>query len=163
MFLVWQNRPWGDPMSCTGCVVSFLAIGMEGGEGGERIHYDLSQCGSGASPGGKRRLIRGGGSAAQTSNGTGPQDPGAGEARLTTSRYPAVTRPVFQPKPRSVIERSDEVGVYAVVVEATGRWVDCTGSTVSDKMLVVPEDRNGMDGLCWGGYRRGDVPSRFCG
>ena len=32
VFLVWQNRPWGDPMSYAGCVVSFLAAGS--GEGG---------------------------------------------------------------------------------------------------------------------------------
>ena len=82
-FLVWQNRSWGDPMSCAGCVISFLAAGMEGGEGGERIRYDLSlsPCGSGALLGRKRRLIRGGGSAAWISNGTRPQDPGGGEAR----------------------------------------------------------------------------------
>ena len=46
--------PWGAPMSCAGCVMSFLDAGMEGGEGGERICYDLSPCGSRASPGGKR-------------------------------------------------------------------------------------------------------------
>ena len=99
-------------MSCAGCVVSFLAAGMEGGEGGERIRYDLSPCGSGALPGGKRRLIRGGGSATRISNGTGPQDPGDGEVRLTASRDTAMTRPVSQPTPRSVVERSDEVGGF---------------------------------------------------
>ena len=95
-------------MSYTGCVVSFLAAGMESREGRERIHYDLSPCDSGASPGGKRRLIWGGGSAARISNETGPQDPGGGEARLTASQDTAVTQPVFQLKPQSVAERSDE-------------------------------------------------------
>ena len=80
VFLVCHNK------SCAGCVVSILAAGMEGGE-----HYDFSLCGSGASPGGKRRLIRGGGSAAQISNGTGLQDPGGGKARLTASRDTAYT------------------------------------------------------------------------
>ena len=122
MFLVWKNRSWGDPMSCTGCVVSFLAAGMEGGEGREQIHYDLSPCGSGEPPGGKRRMIRGGGSAARISNGTGPQDPGGGEAWLTAPQDTAVTRPVFQPKPRLVVECSDEVEGSAVVVEADGLY-----------------------------------------
>ena len=54
VFLVWQNRSWGDLMSCAG-VVSVLAAGMEGGEGGEQIRYDLFSCGSGALPGGKKR------------------------------------------------------------------------------------------------------------
>ena len=36
---------------------------MVGGEGGRQIHYDISPSGSGASPGGKQKLIRGGGSA----------------------------------------------------------------------------------------------------
>ena len=39
--------------------------------------------GSGASPSGKRKLIRGGGLAARISNITQPQDPGGGEAQLT--------------------------------------------------------------------------------
>ena len=58
-----------------------------------------------------------------------------------------MTRPVFQPTPRSVVELSDEVGVYAIVVDATRRGVDCTKSTISDSMYVVVEEmRNGMDG-----------------
>ena len=98
-------------------------------------------------PGGKRRLIRGGGSAARIINGTGAQDPGGGEVRLTDSRDTAVTRPMFQPTPQSVVERSDEVGVSAVVVDATRRGVDCTKSTVSDSMSVVAEEmQNSMDG-----------------
>ena len=61
VFLVWKNRSWGDPMSYNGCVISFLAAVMEGGEGREQIRDDLSSCGSGAPPGGKWQLVRGGG------------------------------------------------------------------------------------------------------
>ena len=87
------------------------------------------------------------GSAVRISNGTGPQDPGGGEVLLTASRDTAVTRPVSQLTPRSVVECSDEVGVSAVVVDATRRWVDCTESTVSDSMSVVAEEmKNVMDG-----------------
>ena len=73
VFLVWKNVSWGHQMSYTGRYVSLLAAGMEGREGRERICYDLSSCDGGAPPGGKRRLIRGGGSAARISNGTGPR------------------------------------------------------------------------------------------
>ena len=70
-----------------------------------------------------------------------------GEAQLTAFQDMAVTRPVFQPTPRSVVERSDEVGVSAVVVDATRRAVDCTKSTISDSTYVVAEEmQNGMDG-----------------
>ena len=37
LFLVWKNRSWGDPMSYTGCVISFLAARMENREGRERV------------------------------------------------------------------------------------------------------------------------------
>ena len=67
--------------------------------------------------------------------------PGGGEAWLTAPRDTAVTRPVFQPKPLLVVERSDEVKVL--------RWwsklLDCTGSTVSDRLVVVTEDMNDID------------------
>ena len=70
---------------------------MEGGEGRPWLFYDLFSCGSGASPGGKRRLIWGVGSTAQISNYTRPQDPGGGEAQLTFSRDIAGEWPVFHP------------------------------------------------------------------
>ena len=58
-----------------------------------------------------------------------------------------MTRPVFQTTPRSVVERADEVGVSAVVVDANRRGVDCTKSTVSDSMSVVAEEmQSGVDG-----------------
>ena len=47
--------------------------------------------------GGKTATDLGRGSAARTSNGTRPLDPGGGEAQLTTSRDMAVMRPVFRP------------------------------------------------------------------
>ena len=80
------SRVANQVMSCTECGISIYVEGMEGGEGGTRICYDFFSRDSGSSPGGKRRLIWGGGSAARISNGTGPQDPGGGEAQLTTSR-----------------------------------------------------------------------------
>ena len=80
------------------------------------------------------------GSAAWISNGTGPQDPGGGEAQLTSSRDVAVARPVFQPTSQTVFVRSDEVGVSAVAVDASQRRVNRTLSTVSDSMLVVAEE-----------------------
>ena len=52
----------------------------------------------------------------------------------------AIERPVFQPTSRSVVVRSDEVGVSAVKVDATRRRVDCALSTVSDGMSVVAEE-----------------------
>ena len=61
-------------MSHIGHYVPLLAARMEGREGRERICYDLSSCDGGVPPGGKRQLIRGGGSAARFSNGTGPQN-----------------------------------------------------------------------------------------
>ena len=101
------------------CIVSFLGAEMESGEGREQLFYDLSPC-----VGGKRRLIRGGGSAARISIGTGPHDPGGGEAQLTASWDTAVIRPVFQPKLQSVVDRSDDLGVSAMVVETTrGGWI----------------------------------------
>ena len=84
------------------------------------------------------------GSATRINNGTGPHDPGGGEAWLTASRDMAVTRPVFQPTPRSVVKSFDEVGVSAVVVDATRSGVDCI---VSDSMSVVTEEmQSGVDG-----------------
>ena len=58
-----------------------------------------------------------------------------------------VTRLVFQPTPQSEVERSDEVGVSVVVVDATRRRMDCTKSTVSDSISVVAEEmQSGVDG-----------------
>ena len=42
-----------------------------------------------------------------------------------------------------MVERLDEVS--AVVVEVTRGWMDCTGSTVSDRLSVVAEDMNDID------------------
>ena len=97
---------------------------MESGEGGKRLRYDIHPSGSGTSSGGKRRLIQGGGSAAQISNGTRPQDPGGGEAQLTSSRDMTVVRPVFRPTYQPVVLQSDEVSVSAVSVDVTRRRVD---------------------------------------
>ena len=129
--------------------------GMVGGEGERQIRYDIPPSDSGALPGEKRRLIQGGWSA-RISNRTRPQDPGGGEAQLTSSRDMAVARPVFQPTSQPVILRSDEVGVSAVSVDATRRRVDRTVSTVSDSVMVVTEE------LQWDSWTRSgnDLPQR---
>ena len=109
---------------------------MEGREGRPQLHYDLSSCGSGASPGGKRRLIRGGGSTAWISNYIIPQDPGGGEAQLTISltisRDMAGEWPVFHPMSRSVAVRFDDVEVTPMSVDAVRSQVDCGLPTGSD-------------------------------
>ena len=64
------------------------------------------------------------------------QDSGGGEVQLSASRDVAVAWPVFQPTTQSVVVRSDEVGVSAVMVDVTQRQVDCALSTVSDCALV---------------------------
>ena len=84
--------------------LSFLAVRMEGGEGRERIRDVLSSCGSGAPPG--------------ISNGTGPQDHCGSETWLTAPRE--------QPNPRLAVERSNEVEVATVMVEATRGRMDCS-------------------------------------
>ena len=80
-----------------------------------QIRYDIPPGGSGASPGGKRKLIRREGSAARISDRTRPQDPGGREAQHASSR------PVLQPTSQPVVLRSDEVGVSAMSVDATQR------------------------------------------
>ena len=71
-------------------------------------------------------VIRRGGSAARISNGTRPQDPGGGEAQLTSSWDMAMVRPVLQPTSQPIVLRSNEVGVSAMSVHATRRRVDRT-------------------------------------
>ena len=80
--------------------ISIYVARMDGGEDGRQLRHELAPNDRGASPGGKRNLIRGGGSAARISNGTRPQDPGAGRCsslppgtRLAHSRF--FDRPVF--------------------------------------------------------------------
>ena len=77
---------------------------MDGGEGWRQLCHDLTSSGSRTSLGGKRRLIRGGGSAAQISNGIRSQDPGGGEVRLTSSRDEAVAQPVLEPAFRKPVD-----------------------------------------------------------
>ena len=89
-------------MSRTERDIPFYAAGMVSGENGRQLCIDLTPSGRRTSLGGKRRLIRGGGSAAQISNGTRPQDPGGGEVQLTSFRDVAVARPTIQPTLRSV-------------------------------------------------------------
>ena len=66
--------------------IFFYVAGMDGREGGRQLCNDLTPSGNRTSPGGKGRLIRGGGSAARISNGIRPQDPGGGEVQLTYFR-----------------------------------------------------------------------------
>ena len=78
VFLVRHTGSWGLPMSHLRCYLSFPAAGMEGREDGERLCYAFSSGDGGVPPGGKRQLIRGGGSTARISNGTRPQNSGDG-------------------------------------------------------------------------------------
>ena len=95
------------------------AAGMGGGEArsGEArrklCNYLAPSC-RGTSPGTKRKLIRGGGSAARISYGTRPKDPGVGRVQLIFFRDVAVMRPVSQPTLLSGGLRSGEVRVSAV-------------------------------------------------
>ena len=110
VFFVWKPGPWGHQMSHIGHYVPLLAAGMEGREGREQICYDLPSCSGGAPLGGKRRLIRGGGSASRISNGTGPQNPGGGgETWLTASRE--------QPIQRGLVDASEETEIAGVVAD----------------------------------------------
>ena len=114
---------------------------MDGGEGWRQLCHELTPSGSGTSLGGKRRLIRGGGSAARISNGIRPQDPGGGEVRLTSSRDEAVARPVLEPAgSRSILQsvglQSGEVRVSAVSFDATRKRVDQPVSTIPDSVDV---------------------------
>ena len=99
----------------------------------------ISHHGSGASPGGKRRLIRGGGSTGRISNDVRPQDPGGGEAQLTFSRDVAGEWPVFHPTSRSVTVRPEDVEVTAMSADAARRQVDCALPTDSDRVSLVME------------------------
>ena len=98
---------------------------MDGREGGRRLCDDLTPTGCGTSPGGKRRLIRGGGSAARISNVIRPQDPGGGEVQLTSSRDEAVECPVLRPvgsrSTRQSVGQFGAVRVSAVSVDVTQR------------------------------------------
>ena len=45
VFLVWQAGPWRDPLSCTDCGIPVYFAGLEGGESGTWLCYDLSVVG----------------------------------------------------------------------------------------------------------------------
>ena len=75
MFLLWQGETWSGQVSRTERDICFHVAGMDGGEGGRQLCNDLTPSGRGTSLDGKRRLIRGGGSATRISNETRPHDP----------------------------------------------------------------------------------------
>ena len=114
----------------------FMLPDWKGGEGRQWLCYDLPSGGSGTSPGGKRRLIRGGGSTARISNDVRPQDHGGGEAQLTFSWDVAGEWPVFHPTSCSGPE---DVAVTAMSADAAGRQVDCALPTDSNRVSVVVE------------------------
>ena len=97
---------------------------MVSGEGGRWLCHDLAPGGCRTSPVGKRGLIRGGGSTARISNGTGPQDPGGGAMHLTFPRGMAAARPVVPPIVHSETLRSGEVRVSTVSIDADRRRVN---------------------------------------
>ena len=59
---------------------------MESGIDTGWFHYDFTQCGSEASSGGERSLIREEGFVTRISSNIQPQDPGGGAARLAAPR-----------------------------------------------------------------------------
>ena len=79
MFLVWQAGSCGLSVSRSGCYASFFVAGMAGGKGGRQFCHAVTPDAGRATPDGKRRLIRGGGSIARISNDLGPQDPADGD------------------------------------------------------------------------------------
>ena len=138
---------------------------MEGGKGRLWLCYELSSRGSGASPGEKRRLIRGGWSTARISNDTRPQDPGGGEAQLTISRDMAGEWPVFHPTSCSAAVRSEDVEVTARLVDAARGQVVCALPTDSDRVSVVVEGLRQDSWSCAGSDvsgRGGDVVDVDC-
>ena len=125
VIFLWQGGTRSEPVLRNERDIAIYVAGMVGGEGGRQIRYDIPPSGSGASPGGIRKLIRGGGSAARISNRTLPQDPGGGEAQLlTSSRDMAVARPVLQPTSQPIVLRSDEVGcLRCLSMRPGGEWI----------------------------------------
>ena len=59
--LMQQGGSQRDPMSSIERIIPVYVAGMEGRERCRWLCYDLTTGGSGASPGWKRQLIRGGG------------------------------------------------------------------------------------------------------
>ena len=94
MFLLWQVGTRSGPVPRIELDMSAYFAGMDGGESGRQLCDSLAPGGSGTLPGGKRRLIRGGGSASRISNGLRPQDPSGGEGWLISSRDEVVVLPV---------------------------------------------------------------------
>ena len=80
-----ENRATSGQVPAVKLDIPLHVAGMVGGECGRHLHNDLATCGSGRPPGGKRQLIREGGSAARISNELGPPDCSGG-VRLTTAR-----------------------------------------------------------------------------
>ena len=93
VFFLWQTGPRGGQVPGIGLNIPVYVIGMVDGEGGRQLHDDVATHRSGMPPGGKRRLIWGGGSAAWINNEFRPPDTGGG-VRLTASRAKMFVHPV---------------------------------------------------------------------
>ena len=90
VFLLWEGGPQSYSLSHFGRFVSFYAAGREGGEDSGWLCYDFTPSSSGASPSGKRGLIRGGGGGVDTriSSNVRPQDPRGGGGVQHGSPFP---------------------------------------------------------------------------
>ena len=165
---VWQVRSWRDAVPGIERGIPVYVAGLEGREGRPWLCYDLPSGGSRASLGGKRRLLRGGGSTARISNDVKPQDPGGGEEQLTFSRDVAGEWPVFHPTSRSVTVQPEDVEVTAMSADAARRQVDCALPTDSNRVSVVVEGLRQDSKYCWsrmGSHvpgKAGMWPCRWC-
>ena len=126
MFLMRHAGSWGLPMSHIRHYLSILAARIEGREGGERLCYVLSSDDGGVPLGGKRRLIQGGGSTAQVSNGTRPQNSDDGGGFCLSDSWQLDV-------PRGIIQPSAEVVVAMAVADVVHARLDCPESLVPDR------------------------------
>ena len=129
------GKPGNSANCCPTLDDPFHAAGMVGGKGRGWLCDDFTPGSSGASPSGKRRLIREGGFTTRISNNVRPQDPGGGGG-CNTDRSPPGGVAVWTgapPLPARVVPQSVPVRVSAVLVEETpgGSAGECTSALVS--------------------------------
>ena len=92
VLFVWQTGPRSKQEPTFGRNIPLHVAGMVGGKGGRTIYDGFAKGSRRASLVGKRRLIRGGGTAARISNTLQSPDPGGGGlSTVTRPRTPAWT------------------------------------------------------------------------
>ena len=95
---------------------------MVGGKGRGWFCDDFTPGSSGASPSGKRRLIREGGFVTRISNNVQPQDPGGGgggATRIAAHRDEVAVCTGAPPLPARVVPQSVPVRVSVALIEET--------------------------------------------